>query len=156
MSSFFSTLRAPLLGAAALALAACGGGAQSATPSSLVANPSNFDGQSVSVSGTVKGPHERKTRRGKATLYQLCDAQCINVFQFGDAPNVTEGATVSVTGMFRASFGRVRQISNVLLVGGRPGGHWNGGSPGASGAPGTAGSTGAAGSTDAAPAASPT
>lgn len=138
MSSFKPSFRAPLLCAALLAVAlttACGGGAQSATPSSLAASPTTFDGTTVSVSGTVKAPHTRKTRRGTALMYQLCDSACINVFQFGaDATTVAEGSTASVTGTFHASFGRVRQITNVLVVGGR-GGRGYGGSPQPSASP---------------------
>lgn len=51
-------------------------------------------------------------------MYDLCDSQCIHVFQFGDT-TVADGAKVTVTGMFRESFGRVRQINDVLIVGGR-------------------------------------
>ena len=123
MQLFFIPLRARLLlaGAALLAVTvACGGGAKSATPSQLVASASDFDGQSVSVSGTAKGPHTRKGRRGMVLIYQLCDTQCVNVLQFGaDASTVTDGSTVSVTGMFRQSAGRVQKMENVILVGGR-------------------------------------
>jgi len=68
--------------------------------------------------------------------FQLCDAQCINVVEFGDAAaaGVTEGQTVSVTGSFHATFGRVRQMENVLVVGGRPGGGGPGGGGGGAGA----------------------
>lgn len=107
---------------AALLLASCGGGAKQVTPSALASDAATYDGQSVSVSGTAKNPHTRKTRRGSAVMYDLCDTQCIHVFQFGNT-SVTDGSAVTVTGMFRQSFGRIRQISNVLLVGGRrPGG----------------------------------
>lgn len=120
------------LAVAVLALASgCGSKAQAASPSALAGDPSTYDGQSVSVSGTAKDPRTRKLRRGgTAVMYQLCDSTCIHVFQFGDA-TVADGAQVSVTGTFHATFGRIKQISNVLMVGGRPGGRW-GGSPGAS------------------------
>lgn len=103
---------------AALLLAACGGGAKQVTPSALASDAATYDGQSVSVSGTAKNPKTRKTRRGNAVMYDLCDSQCIHVFQFGDTA-VTDGANVSVTGMFRQSFGRIHQINDVLIVGGR-------------------------------------
>ena len=108
----------------ALSATACGKSAQSAAPSAIAASPSTYDGQSVSVSGTAKSPATRKTRRGQVLTFQLCDTQCINVVEFGDAAaaGVTEGQTVSVTGSFHASFGRVRHMENVVLVGGRPGG----------------------------------
>ncbi|HTU83223.1 MAG TPA: hypothetical protein VMF61_13895 [Candidatus Acidoferrales bacterium] len=139
----FTTMvqRASLLASAALLLAfgaGCGSKAQAATPSALVANPTNFDGETVNVSGTAKNPLTR-TRRGHTFLtYQLCDSQCIRVVQFGATATVADGSPVSVTGTFHESFGRVRRFSNVLMVGGRPGfGRMNGGSsPGASQGPG--------------------
>jgi hypothetical protein len=137
--------RAAMAGCAALAIlggTACGSKAQSASPSALAGDPTTYDGQTVSVSGTAKDPHTRTMRHGgTAMMYQLCDTACIHVFQFGDS-TVTDGASVIVTGTFHATFGRVKQTSNVLLVGTRPGGsHWNGSaspsaSPGASTGPG--------------------
>jgi hypothetical protein len=41
-------------------------------------------------------------------------------YQFGSA-SVTESSTVTVTGRFRASFGRQATIKDVLVVGGRQG-----------------------------------
>jgi hypothetical protein len=128
---------------AALAMAACGGGAKQVTPSALVSDASTYDGQLVSVSGTAKSPQLRKTRRGEAVMYQLCDSSCVHVFQFGNTA-VTDGATVTATGMFRMSFGRMHRIENVLLVGGRRfGGQQGGGQPGAGASPGSGASPGA-------------
>jgi hypothetical protein len=110
----------------------CGQSAQSAAPSALAQSPSTYDGQSVSVSGTAKGPKTRKTRRGQLVTFQLCDAACINVVEFGDA-SVSEGATLSLTGTFHESFGRMRRMNNVLVVGGRPGG--GGGGPASQASP---------------------
>jgi hypothetical protein len=123
-------LAAAALLATSLSLAACGGSsAASATPSALASSPSTYDGQSVSVNGTAKNPHARKMKRGGvAYMYQLCDAQCINVIQFGANP-VTDGTSIAVTGTFHATFGRVHQQNNVLVVGGRAGG-WRGGAGG--------------------------
>jgi hypothetical protein len=97
---------------------ACGHGAQAVAPSSLAAEPSTYDGQDVTVSGTVKNPGTRQMRRGAATTYQLCDNACINVVQFGGT-GVADGSKVTVTGRFRATFGRETAITNVLIVGGR-------------------------------------
>lgn len=107
-----------LVGLCMLGLAACGGGAKTVTPSALAASPATYDGESVNVSGTAKDPRTRETRRGQLVIYQLCDSACVHVVQFGDA-TVTAGSPVSVTGMFRASFGRVKRIENVVVVGGR-------------------------------------
>lgn len=109
--------RLALLGTVASVIA-CGHTAQSVAPSALAADASTYDGEDVSVSGTVKNPGTRQTRRGTATTYQLCDSACINVIQFGSA-TVSDGSQVTVSGRFRASFGRQRTITNVLIVGGR-------------------------------------
>lgn len=99
---------------------ACGHNAQTVAPSALSANPSSYDQQDITVSGTVKNPGTRQTRRGTATTYQLCDTACINVVQFGSA-NVSDGSNQTVSGRFRATFGRKRTMTNVLIVGGRMG-----------------------------------
>jgi hypothetical protein len=121
--SHLPTLRAAATRAAFLAAvaatAACGHTDQIA-PSALAANPSNYDGQSVTVAGTVKNPTSRDTRRGTATTYQLCDSACITVIAFGGASaNVSDGSQTTVSGRFRASFGRKQMMTNVLVVGGR-------------------------------------
>jgi len=121
ISQSFRTAMYVALVAAAAVTVACGHTSQSVAPSALAANPSNYDGQSVTVSGTAKNPTARQTRRGTATFYQLCDTACVNVIQF-DNPNVDDGSQVTVSGRFRASFGRQHTISNVLVVGGRTGG----------------------------------
>lgn len=97
---------------------ACGHSAQTVAPSALSADPSTYDGQDVTVSGTVKNPGTRQTRRGTATTYQLCDNACINVVQFGGT-GVADGSKLTVAGRFRATFGRQTAITNVLIVGGR-------------------------------------
>jgi cytochrome c-type biogenesis protein CcmE len=123
MPSFKTTWLSTAASAVVLAaVTACSQSAQSATPSALSQSPSTYDGQSVSVSGTAKDPKTRKTRRGQMLAFQLCDSACINVVEFGDA-TVSEGATVSLTGTFHETFGRIRRMSNVLVVGGRPGGY---------------------------------
>jgi outer membrane lipoprotein-sorting protein len=117
---------------AVAATVACAHSSQSVAPSALAANPSTYDGESVTVSGTVKNPTTRQTRRGTATAYQLCDSACINVIEFGNA-NVSDGSQVTVSGRFRASFGREQTMTNVLLVGGHRGGY--GGEPAPSPSP---------------------
>jgi FlaG/FlaF family flagellin (archaellin) len=120
-SRLYSRLGAALTVAATavlVSLAGCGHSSQSVAPSALAANPANYDNQDVTVSGTAKNPTARQMRRGTATVYQLCDSACINVVQFGTS-NVSDGGQTTVSGHFRASFGRNRMMSNVLVVGGR-------------------------------------
>ena len=113
-------LRAAMVRAAFLAVfastVACAHTSQVA-PSALAANPADYDGQSVTVPGTVKNPTAMQTRRGTATTYQLCDNACITVIAFGDT-NVSDGSQVTASGRFRASFGRRQMMTNVLIVGG--------------------------------------
>jgi hypothetical protein len=103
-----------------LSATACGHASQSVAPSALAANPSSYDGQDVTVTGTAKNPTTREMRRGPATTYQLCDNTCVNVVQFGDT-SVTDGSQLTVSGRFHTSFGRRMTMSNVLVVGGRMG-----------------------------------
>jgi hypothetical protein len=123
--SHLRPLRAAITYAALLAAIAstiaCAHSNQAVAPSALAANPSNYDGQDVTVSGTVKNPTTRQTRRGTATAYQLCDSACINVIAFGSA-NVSDGSQATVSGHFRATFGRQHVMNNVLVVGGHMGG----------------------------------
>jgi hypothetical protein len=109
---------AALVGLLLPVVAGCGHSSQSVAPSALAANPSTYDDQDVTVSGTAKNPTTREMRRGAATVYQLCDNACITVLQFGGS-NVADGSQVTVNGHFRASFGRTRMMNNVLVVGGR-------------------------------------
>lgn len=111
---------AALLAAAASTIG-CAHTSQTVAPSALAANPSNYDGQDVTVTGSVKSPMTRQTRRGTATAYQLCDNACINVIAFGST-NVSDGSQVTVSGRFRATFGREHVMNNVLVVGGHMGG----------------------------------
>lgn len=117
--SFSHSLRAAISrtapAVALLSLVACAHGGASVTPSALAANPSNYDGQTISVSGTAKNPTTHTMRRGPATTYQLCDSACINVVQFGER-SVSDGSQVTVSGRFRESFGRRRMMTNVLIV----------------------------------------
>jgi hypothetical protein len=48
-------------------------------PSAILANPSAYDGQTVTVAGTVSGVESKSTAMGAFTTYQLCDAKCISV-----------------------------------------------------------------------------
>lgn len=90
-------------------------------PSALVAAASTYDTQTVTVTGTVKNVKTMNGPRGTLTRYQLCDAQCVNVVQFGDA-TVTEGQMQTVSGRFRASVSRGEMKMQNVIVTGMPGG----------------------------------
>ncbi|HTU69027.1 MAG TPA: hypothetical protein VMF11_01800 [Candidatus Baltobacteraceae bacterium] len=92
-------------------------------PSAVVAGASTYDRQSVTVTGTVKNVQTKQGPRGTITQYQLCDAQCVNVVQFGSA-TVSEGQTQTITGRFRASVDRgPMHAQNVIMV--MPAGGWH-------------------------------
>lgn len=118
-SIFTSSSSARLLCVALLiALASCGH-APTVAPSALAAKAASYDGQNVSVSGTVKNPTAHQFRRVSVTTYQLCDSACVNVVQFG-AANVSDGDQQTVTGVFHHAFGRRRfHMQDVVVIGGR-------------------------------------
>lgn len=100
-----------------LASVACGHASNTVALSAIAADPAKYDGQEITVSGTVENPTSRRMRRGTATVYNLCDNACIRVLEFGDA-NVSDGGRETVTGHFRNKFGRRRfRMQNVLVVG---------------------------------------
>lgn len=79
--------------------------APSASPTriaDILAGPSSFDGQHLTVNGTVQQLSERTSRRGNDyTTFDLCDAACIHVYSYGH-PKIANGQTLSVSGKFFA------------------------------------------------------
>lgn len=69
------------------------------SPSEILANPDRFDGQSVTIRGTVTGLQERVSRAGNSYYtVDLSDGkQAIRVFSFGTAPCRAGAATVEGT-----------------------------------------------------------
>jgi cytochrome c-type biogenesis protein CcmE len=86
------------------------------TPSALLASAQAHDGQSVSVTGTVKGFTTRQGRRGTIATFQVCDQQCVNAADLSGTTQ-TEGATVTLTGTIHAAM-KTRQGSqtNVIVI----------------------------------------
>lgn len=88
----------------ALAFAASGVALAQAplSPADLLAHGSTYDGQHVSVAGTASHVAHKTSHRGNAyTTYDLCSGtSCIHVFQYGDAANVHDGLTLTVTGTY--------------------------------------------------------
>jgi hypothetical protein len=93
--------------------AGCGHGSALA-PSTIVNSPSAYDGQTLTVSGTVRDVGTMQGRRGPMTRYHVCDNVCITVIQFGDASVSEKGAT-TVTGTFHETSRRAN-LKNVLVV----------------------------------------
>lgn len=71
----------------------------------IMANPTQFDGITVTVTGTVKGDIKQRTSRKTGRDYEtftLCQTQCLSIYSSGH-PAVTVGMVVTVTGDFTAS-----------------------------------------------------
>lgn len=85
-------------------------------PSAILANPSNYDGKSVTVTGKVTGFQTSQTTMGTVAGFRLCDSDCVTVIdQKGQAR--TEGSTVTVTGTFHTTFKAPRRsFSNAVVI----------------------------------------
>jgi hypothetical protein len=83
-------------------IALCTGPALADAIADIAAHPSNFDGKSVDVRGTVRGLREKTSARGNAyDTFKLCSTSCVSVFVFG-RPAVSNGGTAEVQGTFSA------------------------------------------------------
>jgi hypothetical protein len=105
----------PALALFAAIAGGCGHGGSALAPSTIVNSPSNYDGQTITVAGTVRDVSQVQGRRGPMTRYHVCDNTCITVFQFGDT-NVSEKSSTTVTGMFHETSRRNANVKNVLIV----------------------------------------
>jgi hypothetical protein len=85
-------------------------------PSAIVANPSSYDGKTVTVSGKVTGYQVSSTPMGKAAGFQLCDSKCVVVID-KIAQSRTDGTTATVTGTFHTTFkGPRRTFNNAVVI----------------------------------------
>ena len=79
--------------------------APSASPTriaDILAAPSSFDGQHLTVNGTVQQLSEKTSRRGNDyTTFDLCDVTCVHVYSYGH-PKIANGQTLTVNGRFFA------------------------------------------------------
>jgi hypothetical protein len=68
----------------------------------ILANPTSFDGQHLSVTGTVAQLTEKTSCRGNDyTTFDLCDPTCIHAYSHGH-PKIANGQTLTVNGTFFA------------------------------------------------------
>jgi cytochrome c-type biogenesis protein CcmE len=79
--------------------------AASTSPSEILANPDRFDGQTVTISGTITNLQERVSRAGNQYYtFDLSDGrQAVRVFSFGQVPCRVGGVAVE------GSFQKVKQ-----------------------------------------------
>ena len=103
---------------ALLAILPIAAAAAALAPSTIVANPSAYDGKSVTVTGKVTNYQVSSTPMGgKAAGFQLCDSKCIVVID-KTAASRSDGATATVTGTFHTSFkGPRRTFTNAVVTG---------------------------------------
>jgi hypothetical protein len=86
------------------------------TPSQILSNPSSYDGQAVTVSGTVSNLQVSKTMFRKVTGFQLCDTKCIVVIDEKNAGH-HNGEQATVSGTFQQTFkGPKRSFKDVILI----------------------------------------
>lgn len=86
------------------------------TPSTILANPSSYDGKAVTVSGTVSHVQTNKAMMRTVTGFQLCDTKCVVVIDESNAMH-KNGETATVSGTFQTSFkGPRRSFNNVILI----------------------------------------
>ena len=94
-----------LMGFALALLAASPAPSPSPSPTriaDILAAPASFDGQHLTVNGTVQQLNERTSRRGNDyTTFDLCDASCVHVYSYGH-PKIANGQTLTVNGKFFA------------------------------------------------------
>jgi hypothetical protein len=63
--------------------------AADATVSQIIANPTAFDGQHVTVSGTAQFVRPKTSHKGNDyETFSLCDQACVNVFTWGNPTKV--------------------------------------------------------------------
>ena len=91
-----------------LLLSVATGEGADASVKALLSDPTRYDGQTVSLAGTVTGLDARVSRRGNAYYtFKLDDGSGrVTVFAFGQPP-CASGSQVTVDGAFR----RVKQVS---------------------------------------------
>jgi hypothetical protein len=86
-------------------------------PSTIVANPSGYDGKTVTVSGKVANFQTSSTMMGRVAGFQLCDSKCIVVI---DEKNTSRsnGSVATVTGTFHVTFkGPRKSFTNAVVIG---------------------------------------
>lgn len=75
--------------------------AAAVSPGQVLAHAAQYNGEAVSVTGTVQEFRERVSRRGNAyETFELCGSTtCLHVFAWGDVPR-TDGERSTVSGRF--------------------------------------------------------
>jgi hypothetical protein len=88
------------------------------TPSTIVGTPATYDGQTVSVAGTVQKFKSRNTQMGQVGVFELCDAKCVHVIDKTNQSH-TDGSSATISGTFHETFKTPKKTwNNVIIIGG--------------------------------------
>lgn len=98
-----------------LALVPAAALAAALAPSAILANPSSYDGKSVTVTGKVAHFQSSSTPMGPVAGFQLCDSKCIVVIDKTNQSR-SDGAAATVTGTFHVTFKGPRKTFNNAVV----------------------------------------
>ncbi len=86
-------------------------------PSAILANPSSYDGKSVTVTGKVSSYQTSQTPMGPVAGFQLCDSKCVVVIDKTNQSHVN-GSTATITGTFHVTFkGPRKTFNNAVVIG---------------------------------------
>jgi hypothetical protein len=89
-------------------------------PSGVMATPTRYDRQLVSVLGIVHNIVVRPISGGTIAQFALCDSLCVNVVEFSK-PTFQVGQSLTVQGMFHRIYSSgIIQARNVVIVGSPP------------------------------------
>jgi hypothetical protein len=110
-------IRVSTLATASLCLAVAAPAlAASLAPSTILANPSFYEGKPVTVAGKVGHFQTKKTLMGTVAAFQLCDAKCVVVIDETNASR-HDGDQATVSSTFQTKFkGQARSSDNVVLI----------------------------------------
>jgi hypothetical protein len=103
---------------ALLALVPAVAAAAAIAPSTILANPTSYDGKSVTVTGKVAHFQTSSTPMGTVAGFQLCDSKCVVVIDKTNTSH-SDGASATVTGTFHVTFKGPRKTFNNAIVVGR-------------------------------------
>ena len=92
------------------------------SPSAVIANAKGYDGQMITVSGTVSSVHpDVKKSHAEFEQYELCQGEgserwCVSVIDLG-SPALQDGQQTTASGVYHADLqGGDAQVSDVLIV----------------------------------------
>jgi cytochrome c-type biogenesis protein CcmE len=85
-------------------------------PSTIVADPTTYNGKTVTVTGMVSNFQTSTTAAGNVVSFQLCDSKCVVVIDKTNHPE-SDGSQVTVTGTFHATLkGTPEAFTNAVVI----------------------------------------